>query len=158
LAGDRPERLLAIGRIAKAHGLRGEVVVELTTDRHERVAPGSVWWSGDRRLVVEASSRHQHRWIVQLAGVHERSEAERLAGRMLEAEPLDDPEALWVHDVVGTRVVDQVGVEHGTVVAVVANPAHDLLELDSGALVPVVFVVSSAGGVTRIEPPEGLFD
>jgi 16S rRNA processing protein RimM len=43
-------------------------------------------------------------------------------------------------------------------VAVVANPAHDLLELESGALVPVVFIVDAAAGLVTIDPPEGLFD
>jgi 16S rRNA processing protein RimM len=77
---------------------------------------------------------------------------------VLSAEPLEDPEALWVHDVIGTRVVEVGGTERGRVVAVVANPAHDLLELDSGALVPVVFVQTSGDGVTVIDPPAGLFD
>ena len=40
----------------------------------------------------------------------------------------------------------------------VANPAHDLLELDSGALVPVVFITAAAPGRLTIDPPEGLFD
>ncbi len=42
--------------------------------------------------------------------------------------------------------------------AVVANPASDLLELDSGALVPVVFVVDRAPGRIVIDPPAGLFE
>jgi 16S rRNA processing protein RimM len=40
----------------------------------------------------------------------------------------------------------------------VANPASDLLELDSGALVPIVFVVDHAEGRVTIDPPDGLFD
>ncbi|MFM8826326.1 MAG: ribosome maturation factor RimM, partial [Actinomycetota bacterium] len=66
--------------------------------------------------------------------------------------------AVWVHDLVGSRVVTADGTGVGTCVAVVQNPAHDLLELDSGALVPAPFVVSCADGVTVIDPPEGLFD
>ena len=77
---------------------------------------------------------------------------------MLMAEPIDDPEALWVHDLIGSNVVDTGGVDHGTCVAVVENPAHDLLELESGALVPVVFVESCVDGVTTIDPPPGFFD
>ena len=42
--------------------------------------------------------------------------------------------------------------------AVEANPAHDLLVLDSGALVPMVFVVEQRDGVVVIDPPDGLFD
>ena len=64
-----------------------------------------------------------------------------------------------MHQLIGSRVVEQgSGAERGRVVAVVANPAHELLELDSGALVPIVFVQSCEDGVTLIDPPEGLFD
>jgi 16S rRNA processing protein RimM len=155
--GDRAPRL-EVGRVAKAHGLRGEVAVELVTDREERVAPGARLWAGGEVLEIVASRPHQGRWLVTFAGVADRTAAERLAGRPLEAEALDDPEALWVHDLIGTAVVEVDGTQRGTVVSVVANPAHDLLELDSGALVPVVFVRSSERGVTTIEPPPGLFD
>jgi 16S rRNA processing protein RimM len=46
----------------------------------------------------------------------------------------------------------------GRVTAVEANPAHDLLVLDGGALVPMVFVVEQRDGVVVIDPPDGLFD
>ena len=74
------------------------------------------------------------------------------------AEPLDDPDELWVHELVGEAVVETDGTARGRCVAVVENPAADLLELDSGALVPVVFVVDHADGRIVIDPPAGLFD
>ena len=77
---------------------------------------------------------------------------------MLRAAPLDDPDALWVDDLVGASVVEANGTERGTIVAVVENPAHDLLELDTGALVPVVFVRSVDAGVVTVDVPDGLFD
>ena len=46
----------------------------------------------------------------------------------------------------------------GSCVAVLANPAADLLELDTGALVPAVFVVEQQPGRVIIDPPDGLFD
>jgi len=124
---------LEVGRVTKAHGLKGEVVIDLVSDYPEvRLAPGSRLWTGEQELVVRSSRPFQ---------------------------PLEDPEALWVHRLIGSRVVEQgSGVERGRVVAVVANPAHELLELDSGALVPIVFVQSCEDGVTLITPPEGLFD
>jgi 16S rRNA processing protein RimM len=150
--------MLEVGRIAKAHGLNGEVVVDLITDRTERLEPGAVLTTKRGDLVVVASRPHQHRFIVSFEGINDRNAADRLAGVVLSAEALEDPEALWVHDLVGSRVIEVNGTERGTVVAVIANPAHDLLELESGALVPVVFVVSCANGVTTIEPPDGLFE
>jgi 16S rRNA processing protein RimM len=146
--------------VAKAHGLRGEVVVSLVSDYPERrLARGSHLWAGDREVVVETTRPHQDRWLVQFAGVVDRTGAEQLAGRTLTAEPIDDPEALWVHELVGSRVVEAgSGIEHGQVVAVVANPAHELLELESGHLVPIVFVQTCEDGVTVVATPEGLFD
>lgn len=152
------ERLLEIGRIVKAHGIKGEVVVDLVTDRRERVAPGMVLTSKHGPLVVRASRPHQGKWLVTFDGYADRNKAETLAGTVLSAEPLDDPEALWVDDLIGTRVVEPDGTERGRVVAVLENPAHDILELDSGALVPVVFIESSVDGVTTVKVPEGLFD
>ena len=56
------------------------------------------------------------------------------------------------------EVVDRDGAPVGTVTAVEANPAHDLLVLDGGALVPMVFVVEQRDGVLVIDPPDGLLD
>ena len=81
-----------------------------------------------------------------------------MARRVLFAEPIDDPDVLWVHQLIGTDVVETDGTGRGRCVAVVDNPASDLLELDSGALVPMTFVTSVDAGVVTIDPPEGLFD
>ena len=150
--------LLEVGRIGRAHGIRGDVLVHLTTDRVERVAVGSRLKAKHRWLTVTASSRSNDRWRVHFEGVDDRNAAEALAGTVLAAEPLDDPDALWIHQLIGADVVDVGGTQRGRCVAVVANPAADLLELESGALVPVTFVVSLERGVVTIDPPDGLFD
>jgi 16S rRNA processing protein RimM len=150
--------LLEVGRITKPHGIRGEVIVELVTDRVERVAPGTVLQGSAGPLTIERSSAHQGRWIVQFAGVETREGAEALRGTVLSAEPLDDPDALWVHDLIGSDVVDAGGTRRGRVVSVLANPASDLLELDDGALVPVRFVTGRAPGIVHVDPPAGLFE
>ncbi len=157
-AGEPPE-LLEVGRITKAHGLRGEVVVFLSTDRVERVERGSVLHTTRGELVVAASRAHQDRWIVSFEHVATREAAEALRGLVLSAPPLDDPDALWVHELIGCRVVTPDGVERGVVESVLDNPAADLLVLDTGAMVPVVFVVGSPdGGRVQVDTPEGLFD
>ena len=144
--------------MVKPHGLRGEVVVDLVTDRTERLAPGSVLSTDHRPLEVVRSSPHQSRWIVAFAGVGDRDGAEALRGTVLRAEPLHDPDALWVHELVGSEVVDPGGSRHGSVVAVQANPASDLLVLDGGQLVPLRFVVAREPGVVVVDGPEGLLD
>jgi 16S rRNA processing protein RimM len=154
------DRRLEVGRVVKAHGLRGEVVVSLISDYPDvRLAPGSILWAGEREVVVVSARPHQGRWLVQFEDVFDRTAAEAMASRTLYGQELEDPEAIWVHELIGSSVVEEgTGVERGRVVAVLANPAHELLELDSGALVPIVFVRSCSDGVTVVAVPEGLFD
>lgn len=151
--------LLEVGRITKAHGLNGDVVVWLSSDRTERVTPGAVLGSDRGDLVVASSRPQQDRWVVHFEGVDSREAADLLRGLVLRAEPIDDPDALWVHELVGCVVRTADGIDRGTVENVLDNPAADLLQLDSGALVPVVFLVGTpADGVIVVDTPEGLFE
>ena len=134
------------------------MIVDLVTDRTERVAPGAVLSAGERMLEVLTSRPHQGKWIVAFDGVLDRNGAEALRGVVLRAAPIDDPDVLWVHELVGSTVATVDGVTRGTVVAVEANPASDLLVLDSGALVPLRFVVETTPGRVVVDTPEGLFD
>ncbi|MGH9179670.1 MAG: ribosome maturation factor RimM [Acidimicrobiales bacterium] len=147
-----------MGRVVKPHGLRGEVVVELTTNRTERLAPGTQLFGPEGVMEVVRASPHQHRWIVAFAGVADRGGADALRGAVLSAEPIEDAAELWVHDLVGSDVVDVGGAALGTVTAVEANPASDLLVLDGGGLVPLRFVVASEPGRVVVDPPAGLLD
>lgn len=151
---------LLVGRVLRAHGLRGEVVVHLLSTVSDRLAPGAELGTPDgRTLKVTESRPHQDRWLVTFDGVHDRTSAEALQGVELLGEPIEDPDALWVHDLVGAVVIDTAGAICGTITAVLANPADDLIELDSGALVPVTFVEGwDDDGRLVIDPPAGLFD
>jgi 16S rRNA processing protein RimM len=152
--------MLEIGRIVKPHGLRGDVIVSLSTNRHERVAVGATFSDADgRTFLVERSSPHQGRFIVTLHGVNSVEEADALRDTTLFAEPIADPEALWVHDLIGARVEDAAGTVLGTVEGVQANPASDLLVLADGGLIPLRFVVDLDPGVrVTVDPPVGLLD
>lgn len=138
--------------------MSGQVSVELVTDRLERVEPGARWYARDGWLSVVAASRHQDRWLVTVEQIGDRLAAQRYTNTPIYAEPLEDPGALWVHELIGSRVVEVSGRDRGRCVSVVANPASDLLELEGGVLVPVVFVVSHHDGRIEIDPPVGLFD
>lgn len=158
-SAEQPQ-LLIIGRVTRPHGLNGEVTVDLLTDRTERLDPGTELHT-DHGVVVVQRSRHQdrHRWLVVFDGVDSREAADAMRGVVLSAEPVDVPGTLWVHELIGCRVVSKNGTERGTVVSVLANPASDLLELDSGALVPLVFVAGDIdNGAIRLDEPDGLFD
>lgn len=150
--------LLEIGRIGKAHGLRGEVTALITSDRPERTRPGAVWQVAGRPVTVTAIRPFQQRWIASLDGVATREAAEALSGQVVYAEPIDDPDALWVHELVGATVTTPDGRSWGEVVAVLDNPADDLLELDDGTLIPAGFVTDASGlpRVVVVDPPPGL--
>lgn len=158
-SGPQPE-LREVGRTGRAHGVKGDLSVDLITDRTERVAPGArlqlrgVWYT------VERSRPAGHRWLVHFEGIDDRTAAEALGGATLLAEPLPpaDADALYVHDLIGRDVVDQYGTVRGRCTSVLANPAHDILELDTGWLVPVVFVRSVDADRVVIDAPNGLFE
>ncbi len=152
--------LLGVGKIVKPHGLRGEVIISLTTNRVERVAAGSVLLAEDgRAFEIKRSSAHRGRFIVTLRGVNGIDAAEALRDTPLFASPIEDPEALWVHDLIGSLVVDADGNELGTVKGVEANPASDLLVLADGGLIPLRFVTGSEPGVqVTVDIPVGLLD
>ena len=153
-----PAGLLEVGFIRRPHGVKGDTYVDLITDREDRLAVGSRLWSRGQWRTLAASKRLPQRWLVHFEGFDDRTAIEELTNAPLYAEPVNDPEALWVHDLLRSRVVEVDGTARGRCVAVVANPAHDLLELDSGALVPITFVLTCIDGVTTIDPPPGLFD
>ena len=149
-----------MGRIGKPHGVKGDIFVSLTSDVEQRRSVGAefvVMVANEPRTLRVSSVRTQgDRYVMHFEGVDDRTAAEHLTNKFLFAEPVVDESALWVHELIGSRVVDDAGEEWGTCVAVVDNPAHQLLELEDGVLVPLPFVESCDGAVTRIRPPEGL--
>ena len=111
-----PPSLVEVGRITRPHGLRGEVVVALTSDREERVAVGATLET-ERGPLVVAAARREHRkgqqrhtsqysqhWVVAFRGHDGRDAAEALRGLALRAEPIVDPDAMWVDDPDAVRI------------------------------------------------------
>jgi len=151
--------LLEVGRVGRAHGLRGEVHVVAVSNVDERFAPGSELVVGSTPMVVVSARAAGSGWVVQFDGVEYRNAAEALRGKAVLGAPSDAEDGeLFVHDVIGAEVRDRGGARLGRVEAVQANPAHDLLVLDSGALIPIVFVVDAQPGVVTVDVPEGLLD
>ncbi len=138
------------------------MVVQLWTDQTRRVDPGTELATAQGNLTVVWSKPFgEDRYIVQFEDVADRNAAESLRGLELEAEPLDDvPDVLWVHELVGTTVRDAAGTALGTVASVEANPASDLMVLESGGLIPVRFVTAhdAAARTVDVDIPEGLLD
>ena len=149
---------LEVGFIGKPHGLRGDVMVRLTTDRLERVTPGAELRTETVDLVVRTSRAHQSGYIVGFEGIDHRDAAENLRGCALFAEPIDDPDVVWVHELIGASIEEVDGTPRGTIVAVQENPASDLLVTDDGALVPLTFYVERRDDLVVVDTPAGLFD
>ncbi len=154
--------MLDVGRVVKPHGLKGQVVVELWTNRTERVARGTHLHSAERDLEITAASPlpgvgGQARWLVAFSGVSTREEADALRGVVLQAPPLEVEGAMWVHEMVGSELFDTSGAVVGTVEAVEANPASDLLVLADGRVIPLTFVSSESGRLV-VDGPPGLLD
>ena len=156
---------LEIARIGGAHGVRGEVSVTFVSNRPERTEPGSVLRAGDRTLEIASARAHHDKWLVRFEGIDDRAAAEELRGLVLTARPIarahdDDRDEYWVHELIGSEVVDATGAMLGRVDSVEANPAHDLLVLDTGALIPLTFIVERGerDRLIIVDLPEGLLD
>jgi 16S rRNA processing protein RimM len=135
------------------------VVVDLWTDLTERLDVGTTLSSDVGELRVAASRSHGDRYLVRFDGVDDRDGAESLRGAELRAAPVHVEGALWVHELVGARVVTAAGRDIGTVVALEPNPASDLLVLADGGLVPLRFVTALEPGVkVTVDIPDGLVD
>ena len=151
--------LVVIGRIGRAHGLRGELNVEIRTDEPERrFAPGSSIICGDRTLTVESSRHHSGRLLVAFREVADRTAAEQLHGSILEAEVdeterPDNSDEFYDHQLVGLQVRGPDDAVVGTVTSVVHLPEQDTLVVDAdGREVLVPFVTAL---VPTVEVDEG---
>jgi 16S rRNA processing protein RimM len=161
---------VVIGRISRAHGLRGEVGVVVRTDEPDRrFAPGSSVICGDRTLTVATARHHSGRLVVSFKEIPDRTAAEAIHGAMLEAvvDPLEvpeDPDEFYDHQLVGleARAGDRVV---GAVTGIVHGPHQDTLTVDiDGHEVFIPFVtelvpeIDIAGGFVTINAVEGLLD
>ena len=165
------EERVEVGRVVKAHGLRGEVLVRLASDVPDRLAPGTRVWVAGVASEVATSREHQGRPLVRFAHVMDRTAAELLRGAVVEAAPVDAEEldTYLASELIGVRVLDADGALLGTVRTLVEMPAvagYDLLEVaapDGGTwLLPaadaLVEAVEDADGLHLVarDLPEGL--
>ena len=170
---------LVVGRVVKAHGVTGELVVEVRTDDPEvRFAPGNTLRlkvsretdSQTRSFVVEGVREHGARLLVRLAAVTDRDAADALRGSLFvidsnDLPPIDEPDTYYDHQLEGLRVRTTTGRDVGVVAEVLHTAAGELLAVkgDSGeVLVPfvaaIVTSVSLDDGTVEVDPPEGLLD
>ncbi len=156
---------LEVGWVSKPHSLGGDVLVKPISNVAGRFEPGVKLSAqkGTRSFELEifASKPYKDRLLVHFVGVDSREAAEAIQGAVLfgDAVSYADDELL-VHELIGSEVVDGDGIHRGTVVSIEANPASDLIVLEDGKLVPLVFVKEfrKSDGIVVVETPSGLFD
>ena len=169
---------LRVGRLTKAHGLKGAIKVELYTDAPEkRFVPGAVFslqvptssaWHGKTLELNELKWYNSHA-VAFFKGVSDRSEAESLIKAILWidqdlAEDSEEEDAWFDHQLVGLRVLRD-GIEVGTVAQIDHFPAQDLLTVTTASgdvMVPFVKAIVTAvdikAGTLTVTPPLGLFE
>ena len=166
--------LLIVGRVGRAHGVRGDVLVEVRTDEpDERFAVGSVLVTEPAEagpLTVADLRWHSGKLVVRFAGVDDRTGAEQLRGLRLVVDsadlpPSEDPDEFSDHELVGLSAFTVEGVRLGPIVDVLHTAGGDLLALKHGgreSLIPfireMVPTVDVAGGRLVVDPPEGLLE
>ncbi len=175
---DSPPELVIVGRVRKAHGVRGDLVVEPITDAPDaifasgrRVIAGTV--SGDpakdrRELHVESASPFKGGFIVHFAEITDRDVADTWRDRFLlvpadELEPLGEGE-IYLHELHGMDVVLESGAPVGTVAEVYELPQGltlDVKRARDSVMIPYDRVVTSVDRALRritIDPPDGLLE
>ncbi|WP_329364202.1 ribosome maturation factor RimM [Streptomyces sp. NBC_00669] len=166
---------LVVGRIGRAHGIKGEVSVEVRTDEPElRLAPGAVLATDPAAtgpLTIATGRVHSGRLMLRFEGVSDRNGAEALRGTMLIAEvdpeqTPEDPEEFYDHQLIDLDVVTVDGREVGRITEVSHLPYQDLLVVarTGGGEVLVPFVMEIVPEIDLdaqravIDPPPGLLD
>jgi 16S rRNA processing protein RimM len=174
-AGD----FLIVGRVRRAHGIRGELAVEVITDAPDDVfAPGARVFAGtvagdlapDRReLHVVRATPFKGGMIVSFREITDRTEAEQWRDRyfLVPASELAAPEGdeIYVHELIDMRVILASGDELGTVLDVYDLPQGltlDVKRANGTVMLPfnesVVTDVDREGRVITVDPPEGMLD
>lgn len=167
--GDTVE--VIVGIVGRAHGIKGEVAIDLRTDEPERrFAVGCTLRreGGGSPLTVAATRDHSGRLMVRFRECPDRTAVEALRGTVLvvdvdAAERPADTEEFYDRQLTGLRVLDHAGTEVGTVVDVLHRPEQDLLEIRTGGdlrLVPfveaLVPTVDLAAGFLQLADVPGL--
>ncbi|MBQ0827944.1 ribosome maturation factor RimM [Streptomyces tagetis] len=166
---------LVVARIGRAHGIRGEVTVEVRTDEPElRLGPGAVLTTDPAAvgpLTIETGRVHSGRLLLRFEGVHDRDGAEALRNTLLiaEVDPDERPEdedEYYDHQLIDLDVVTVDGEEVGRVTEISHLPTQDLFIVErpdgTEALVPFVAEIVTEIDLERqravIDPPPGLID
>lgn len=169
-----PEGYIAVGMITSAHGLRGEVKVELHTDFPERFAPDEVVYLGEalQKVTIQSARPHQGQMLLVFQGIDSRTAADALRNVWIfipEEEAVDlEEDTYFVHDIIGLSVQTTAGTLLGTVEQVLFTGANDVYVVETPdeprreillpAIDEVIKNVDLENGILTVELLPGLLD
>src|SRR5262245_40465325 len=157
---------IEIGGVARAHGIRGEIVIVTHDPDSETVGAVDKLWIGGIERTITSARDTQRGWLVQLEGITTRTEAEALRGQTVEVDrsalDVGDDEVLLA-DLVGLDVRRADGTSWGKVAEIMVGSYQDVLVIHDGdieRLLPLVdqFVtaIDLDAGVVTVDPPDDL--
>ncbi len=161
------EAFVAVGRVRRPRGVRGELSVDSLTDFPERFQPGATLWAGGSPHTIRGARKHHEAILLELDGIDTREQAEAWRGVTLEVPETAlrqlDEGRYYRHQVIGIEVVDGEGHALGRVEEILETGANDVYVVrteDQELLVPaidsVVREVDVAGGRMVIEVLPGM--
>lgn len=158
-----PPTHLAVGRIGRAHGIRGEVSVDVLTDFPERFSPGAALYIGSEHddapepSTILSVRPHQDRLLVHFDIAPDRTAAEALTGLFILIPAADahalDPDSFYIHELIGLAVQTDAGEALGEVAELIETGSADVLVVRGPAgtvLIPMIGDV-----IQSIDPPAG---
>ncbi len=169
-----PQPAVAVGKITRAHGVRGEVAVLVLTEVEDRFGPGAEFSAEGRAdLTIDSVRRDRGRLLVKFRGIEDREAAQGLAGVYLTVPRSASPElpegSYWPYELEGCSVRTESGRELGTIVEVIHTQANDVWAAHAGgedgsevsetlipALRDVIVSVDVAGRIVVVRDVPGL--
>lgn len=161
---------LVVGQVLRPHGVRGELLVEASSETFRSIQPGGELFLGsaERPELVVSLRAHRGHYIMGLEGYGDRNAVEALRGRKIRialehAEPL--PEGTYYRwQILGLKVLDQGGAQLGSVSEIIETGANDVYvvqrvgaeDLLLPAIESVILAVDLAAGIITVAVPEGL--
>ena len=161
---------LVVGFLRRAHGLQGEMLMDVVTDFPERLKPGTTIYVGERHepRIIETSRGHARGMLIRLQGVASPEMTTAFRNQALYVLTADRPELpegqYYHHQLLGSAVVDENGESLGILAEIIQTGANDVYvirglekrELLVPAIEGVVLEISPDRHLLRIRVPDGI--
>ncbi|MBW1976050.1 MAG: 16S rRNA processing protein RimM [Deltaproteobacteria bacterium] len=165
------QKMVPVGKIVRAHGIKGSVKVLPYGESLEYARKGDVIYEGSQFLAytIRSVQRHKRCWIITFEEIRDRSSAEELVGSELyipeDSLPETDEDEYYYYQLIGLRVETTQGKFLGILRNIIETGANDVYvvikdkhEILIPAINDVIKSVDLELGIMIVDPPEGLVD